>query len=88
MVKVEIDSGVCGHKATVRAMGGEAYTVRIEVDSTCPHVQNMAAGLGEGDAPPEIGLRDGRPAVLGTAYEHCAHHQRRMTGHGSRDPGE
>ncbi len=88
MVKVEIDSGVCGHKATVKAVSDKAYAVRMEVDGTCPHVQNMVAGLNEVNALREIGLRDGLPSVLRTAYEHCAHHQRRMTGHVSRDPGE
>ena len=73
MVKVEIDPGVCGHKTTVRAVGGEAYSVQIEVDSTCSHVQKIAAGLGEVNALQQIGLRDGLPSVLLTAYERCAH---------------
>ncbi|MBN1320347.1 MAG: hypothetical protein JXA87_05825 [Thermoleophilia bacterium] len=73
MVKVEIDPGVCGHKTTVKAVGGEAYAVQIEVDSTCSHVQNMMAGLGEVNALQQIGLRNGLPSVLQTAYDHCAH---------------
>lgn len=73
MVKVEIDPGVCGHKTTVRAVGGEAYAVRVELESTCSHVQKIAADLGEVNALEQIGLRNGLPPLLRAAYARCAH---------------
>lgn len=72
-VMVEIDAGVCGHVTKVRATRTDGYKVRLTVESSCPHVTNMAVDLDEVDALHQIGLRQGLPHVLTTAYEHCAH---------------
>ncbi|MBN1631982.1 MAG: hypothetical protein JW990_19680 [Thermoleophilia bacterium] len=73
MATVEIDAGVCGHTATVTAMRGEGYSVKLAIESTCPHVQALDAEIDEVDALRQIGLRGGLPSVLETAYNHCAH---------------
>jgi len=76
-VLAEIDAGVCGHLTTVRATKTDGYQVRLTVESTCPHITKIAAELaadgGEVDALHQIGLRQGLPTVLETAYRHCAH---------------
>jgi len=76
-VLAEIDAGVCGHLTTVRAAKTDGYKVRVAAESTCPHVRKIAADLaadgGEVDALHQIGLRQGLPTVLETAYRHCAH---------------
>lgn len=76
-VLAEIDAGVCGHLTTVRATKTDGYKVRLTAESTCPHVTKIAADLeadgGEVDALHQIGLRQGLPTVLETAYRHCAH---------------
>jgi hypothetical protein len=73
MATVEIDAGVCGHTTTVAAERGDGYSVRVSLDSTCPHVQKIAPEVAEVDALEQIGLRDGLPPVLQSAYTHCAH---------------
>lgn len=73
MVKVEIDPGVCGHRTTVKAVGGEAYSVEVELESTCSHIQQIAEELGSVNALEQIGLRNGLPPLLRTAYARCAH---------------
>lgn len=73
MVEVEIDPGICGHTTTVKAAGGEMYTVRVTLESTCTHVQKIDTELGEVNALHQIGLREGLPPVLQTAYSHCIH---------------
>jgi len=73
MAKVDIHAGVCGHDSTVTATRTQGYSVQVQVESTCPHVQKIAADVGEIDALQQIGLRGGLPPVLETAYGHCAH---------------
>jgi hypothetical protein len=57
----------------VRTTRGEAYNVRVSLESTCPHVWMIAGDLDEVDALQQIGLRGGRPSVLQAAYAHCIH---------------
>jgi hypothetical protein len=73
MAIVEIQSGVCGHVTTVRATGGDAYKVLVTLESTCPHVWKISGDVDEVDALQQIGLRDGLPTVLESAYTHCVH---------------
>jgi hypothetical protein len=73
MASVAIDAGVCGHTTRVTTARGDAYRVHVSVDSTCPHIQKIKDEIGDVDALQQIGLRDGIPSVLRTAYAHCAH---------------
>jgi hypothetical protein len=73
MATVEIHSGVCGHVTTVTATGGDSYRVHVRLESTCPHVWKISGDLDEVDALQQIGLRDGLPPVLQSAYTHCVH---------------
>jgi hypothetical protein len=70
---VEIDAGVCGHRATVRATRIEGYKVRVAIDSDCPHVAKIATEVDEVDALQQIGLRNGLPPALESAYRNCIH---------------
>ena len=73
MATVEIQSGICGHVTTVKAVGGEAYKVHMSIESTCPHVWKISGDVDEVDALQQIALRDGLPSVLDSAYSHCVH---------------
>ena len=73
MATVQIDAGVCGHTAVVRAARGEGYSVKLTIESDCSHVQGLDAQIGEVNALQQIGLRNGLPSVLQTAYAGCAH---------------
>ncbi len=70
---VVVDAGVCGHAATVKATKTSGYSVRVELESDCPHVQKIAVEPIEVDALRQIGLRGGLPPLLETAYACCAH---------------
>jgi hypothetical protein len=70
---VVVDAGVCGHKATITAEKTTGYTVRLEIESDCPHVQKIAPEPLEVDGLRQIGLRGGLPSLLETAYGCCAH---------------
>ena len=70
---VIVDAGVCGHTATVRAAKTTGYSVRVELESDCPHVQKIAVEPIEVDALRQIGLRGGLPPLLESAYACCAH---------------
>ncbi len=63
MATVEIEAGICCHTTTVRTTRGEAYNVRVSLESTCPHVWMIAGDLDEVDALQQIGLRGGPPSV-------------------------
>lgn len=73
MATVDIDAGVCGHKAFVTATRGEGYKVQLTIESDCPHVQKISEDIDEVDALQQIGLRNGLPSVLEAAYARCAH---------------
>ena len=70
---VEIEAGVCGYRTTVRATRTQGYSVRVTIESDCPHVAKIATEVDEVDALQQIGLRNGLPAALETAYRHCIH---------------
>jgi len=70
---VQVDAGVCGHQATINAEKTEGYSVRVGIESDCPHVQKIAPEPLEVDALRQIGLRGGLPPLLESAYAHSAH---------------
>lgn len=70
---VEVHAGICGHVTTVKAMGGDGYTVHVTLESTCPHVWKISGDVDDVDALQEIGLRGALPSVLRASYTHCAH---------------
>jgi hypothetical protein len=70
---VVVDAGVCGHWARVRAEKTTGYTVRLTIETDCPHVQKIAPEPLEVDAVRQIGLRGGLPSLLENAYACCAH---------------
>jgi hypothetical protein len=70
---VAVDAGVCGYKALVRAEKTTGYTVRLTVQTDCPHVSKIAPEPLEVDAVRQIGLRAGLPSLLVDAYACCAH---------------
>jgi hypothetical protein len=70
---VAVDAGVCGHAATIRAAKTAGYTVWLEIETDCPHVQKIAVEPIEVDALRQIGLRGGLPPLLESAYSCCAH---------------
>ena len=70
---VLVEAGVCGHTATIKAEKTEGYTVRVEIESSCQHVQKIAPEPIEVDALRQIGLRAGLPSLLESAYANCAH---------------
>ena len=57
----------------MRAAKTTGYTVRLELESDCPHVQKIAGEPIEVDALRQIGLRGGLPPLLESAYGCCAH---------------
>ncbi len=72
MASAEIDSGICGYTASVRAKA-EGRVVRIEIESECPHVKAMAAELMVVEPFKEISfLREG-PLTFRVAAKHLAH---------------
>jgi hypothetical protein len=70
---VVVDAGVCGYKATVKAEKTTGYTVRLQIETDCPHVSKIAPEPLEVDAVRQIGLRAGLPSLLVDAYACCAH---------------
>jgi hypothetical protein len=70
---VAVDAGVCGYKALIKAERTTGYTVRLTIETDCPHVQKIAPDPLEVDAVRQIGLRAGLPSLLENAYACCAH---------------
>ena len=72
MAKAEIDSGICGFCTTVTATS-EGRTVRLEFETDCEYVTELADVLTEVDPFREINFRGEGPLTLKLASEHLVH---------------
>jgi hypothetical protein len=72
MASAEIESGICGFCTTVRTTT-EGRTVRIEFETECGHVKQLAERLTEVDPYKEISYRGEGPLTLKLAAEHLVH---------------
>lgn len=73
MATAEIESGNCGYQTTVRTTAESGRTMRVEIVSTCPHVQKMADELTSVDPYGEITFRGQGPQTLRVAAKYLAH---------------
>ena len=72
MAKAEIFSGICGFNTTVEAQSnGSGCDIGIE--SECPSIQKLAAGLTHMDPFQEISFRGEGPMVFRLATQLCPH---------------
>ena len=76
MATVKVMAGVCGMSTTIKATADQPYgTVKLDIDSECPHVRKMAAELQEVQSLGEISHRgEGplTPRVAAKALPHTA----------------
>lgn len=72
MAKAEIVSGICGFCTTVKTKS-EGRTVRVEFETDCGYVENLADALTEVDPFREISYRGEGPVTLKLAAEHLVH---------------
>jgi hypothetical protein len=73
MAKARIEAGICGHYAEIEAQADENYQVRLSIESSCQHIQKLAANLSEVNALNEISFRRGAPEILEKGAEFCTH---------------
>lgn len=72
MAKAEINSGICGFTATVRAkMDGRKCVVSVQSD--CDAVQRLGEELAEVEPFEEITFRGEGPRTLRLGAKHCYH---------------
>jgi hypothetical protein len=72
MATAEIDSGICGFCTTVHTKA-DGSVVRLSFETTCGHVEKLAAQLTEVDPWGEISYRGEGPLTLRLAAEHLVH---------------
>ncbi len=72
MAKAEIESGICGFCTTVTTTG-EGRKVRVEFETECGYVEQLAEALTEVDPYREISYRGEGPVTLRLAAEHLVH---------------
>ncbi len=72
MASAEIESGICGFCTTVKTTA-EGRTVRVEFETSCGYVENLAEVLTEVDPFREISYRGEGPVTLRLAAEHLVH---------------
>ena len=72
MASAEIESGICGFCTTVRTTA-EGRTVRVEFETECSYVEQLAEALTEVDPYKEISYRGEGPVTLRLAAEHLVH---------------
>ena len=72
MASAEIESGICGFRTTVKTTA-DGRTVRVELETTCGYVEQLAEALTEVDPYKEISYRGEGPVTLKLAAEHLVH---------------
>jgi hypothetical protein len=72
MASAEIESGICGFCTTVKTTS-EGRTVRVEFETGCGYVEQLAEALTEVDPFREISYRGEGPVTLRLAAEHLVH---------------
>ncbi len=72
MASAEIESGICGFCTTVKTTS-EGRTVRVEFETSCGYVEQLAEALTEVDPYREISYRGEGPVTLRLAAEHLVH---------------
>jgi hypothetical protein len=73
MASSTIDSGICGFCTTVKATQEDTRRVRLEFETTCQYVENLAEHLNQVDPFGEISYRGEGPQTLRLAAEHLFH---------------
>ena len=72
MASAEIESGICGFCTTVTTTI-EGRKVRVEFETDCGYVEQLAEALTEVDPYKEISYRGEGPVTLKLAAEHLVH---------------
>jgi hypothetical protein len=72
MASAEIESGICGFCTTVKTTT-EGRKVRVEFETDCGYVEQLAEALTEVDPYKEISYRGEGPVTLRLAAEHLVH---------------
>ena len=72
MASAEIESGICGFCTTVKTTT-DGRKVRVEFETECGYVEQLAEALTEVDPYKEISYRGEGPVTLRLAAEHLVH---------------
>ena len=72
MSKLEINAGICGFMTNVQAEAQSKYQCKINIESQCKHVQNLAEKLAEVNAMDEL-YKKGKSQILAAAQETLPH---------------
>ena len=71
---VKVVSGICGMITEIRATADERLaTVKLDIDSGCENIQNLASELDVVKPFEEIAFRGEGPKTLRLAAAHCKH---------------
>jgi hypothetical protein len=73
MSKARIEPGVCGFSTTVNVIKVDKRRCTIQIQSECPHIQQLAAALSEVDPFQEISFRGEGPRTLSLGAQYCQH---------------
>jgi hypothetical protein len=73
MSKARIEPGVCGFSTTVNVIKVDKRRCTIQIQSECPHIQQLAAALSEVDPFQEISFRGEGPQTLSLGAQYCQH---------------
>jgi hypothetical protein len=73
MAKATIHPGVCGFTTVVEVTQLDMRQCKVSIQSTCQHIQKLAAELETVDPFKEISFRGQGPSILKLGTQYCAH---------------
>jgi hypothetical protein len=73
MTKVEVEPGNCGMLAVITAESEDGQTVRLSVDTKCPHVAAAMGEIEEVDGFVEPTLPPGESVIYSELATRCRH---------------
>lgn len=73
MATSNIEAGICGFHTQVEAEALDNYEVKLKIESTCKHIQQLAEDLKSVNAFNEISYKRGTREILAKGAEYCTH---------------
>ncbi|APC08441.1 DUF6951 family protein [Neomoorella thermoacetica] len=72
MAKVKVEAGICGFQTEIQAEAPDMFSCDLNINTTCPNIQKIAADLGTLNPLEEISFK-GNSRLRELFFQYCPH---------------